>query len=138
MMTEKTFTTSQDEAVSLVNRFLQKMEERDLATAEPMMAPNATITFPGSRSYATQAEMVAASKGRYLWVKKSIELVDCLSEDKGHTVYIMGTLYGVNRHGLPFQDIRFIDRFEIMDGAIYRQDVWNDLAESGVLDKKAH
>ena len=133
-MTEKTFTTSQDEAVSLVKRFLQKMEERDLAAAEALMAPNATITFPGSKSYATQGEMVAASKGRYLWVKKSIDLADCLSKDRGHTVYIMGTLYGVNSHGLPFQDIRFIDRFEMVDGAITRQDVWNDLAESGVLD----
>ena len=133
-MTEKNLPMSQDEAVSLVKRFLQRMEERDLATAEVMMAPNATITFPGSKSYATQGEMVAASKGRYLWVKKSIDLVDCLSEEPGHIVYIMGTLYGVNRHGIPFQDIRFIDRFEIIDSAITRQDVWNDLAESGVLD----
>jgi hypothetical protein len=137
-MTERTSSMSRHEAVELVKKFLLTMEDRDLATAEVMMAPNATITFPGSKSYATQGEMVAASKGRYLWVKKSIDFADCLSKDRGHTVYIMGTLYGVNRHGLQFQDIRFIDRFEIMGGAITRQDVWNDLAESGVLDKKAH
>ncbi len=135
-MTEKTFTLSADEAVSLVKRFLRAMEERDLVAAEALMALNATITFPGSRSFATQSDMVTASKGRYQWIKKSIEQADCFTSERGHTVYIMGTLYGVNRYDLQFQDIRFIDRFEIVNGAIYRQDVWNDLAESGVLDKK--
>ena len=31
--------------------------------------------------------------------------------------------------------IRYIDRFVIRNGLIIRQDVWNDLAESGVLDR---
>jgi len=31
--------------------------------------------------------------------------------------------------GRPFEGIRFIDRFEIQDGLIVKQDVWNDMGE---------
>jgi hypothetical protein len=41
----------------------------------------------------------------------------------------MGTLHGVWLDGTPFEGIRFIDRFELADGRIQRQDVWNDMAE---------
>ncbi len=33
--------------------------------------------------------------------------------------------------GTPFDGIRFIDRFELADGKLARQEVWNDLAEAG-------
>ena len=31
--------------------------------------------------------------------------------------------------GACFEGIRFIDRFEVIDGKITKQDVWNDMAE---------
>jgi len=37
---------------------------------------------------------------------------------------------------VPFEGIRFIDRFESRGGRFTRQDVWNDLAESGVLSRR--
>ncbi len=45
-------------------------------------------------------------------------------------VYCSGTLRGVWLDGSNFEGVRFIDRFEIADGKIRRQDVWNDLAET--------
>lgn len=123
-------------AVEFVKRFLRYMEDRDLKSANEMMAPEAEITFPGNRKFKSQAEMVQASRGRYQWVKKNFEQVDVYPKNSTFVVYIIGTLYGVNRHGVSFSGVRYLDRFEIIDGLIARQDVWNDLAESGVLEKK--
>jgi hypothetical protein len=126
---------SSEQAEAFVKRFLRTMEARDLETAEAMMAPGARITFPGGKVYSSQREMVEASRGRYQWVKKTFDRVDSFTEDDGQVVYVMGTLHGVNRHGLPFSGVRYIDRFRLKDGLIVQQDVWNDLAESGVLEQ---
>jgi ketosteroid isomerase-like protein len=129
--------TSEEEAAQLVKRFLRTMEERDLATAEAMMAPGAEIIFPGGKNFSSQREMVEASRGRYQWVKKSFDWMDVYQADDSQVVYVLGTLHGVNRHGVPFSDVRYIDRFVIKNGRIARQEVWNDLAESGVLERAA-
>jgi hypothetical protein len=126
---------TKEEAVSLVQKFLRFMEDRDLESANAMLAPGARITFPGNRVFGSQAEMVAASRGRYQWVKKTFDQVDVLTEEETFVVYIMGTLYGVNHYSVEFSGIRYVDRFVIRDGLITQQDVWNDLTESGVLDQ---
>jgi hypothetical protein len=46
----------------------------------------------------------------------------------------IGTLYGENLAGTPFEGIRYVDVFVIENGLITEQMVWNDLCESGVLD----
>jgi hypothetical protein len=46
----------------------------------------------------------------------------------------MGTLYGLNNFGIEFAGVRYIDRFVVEGGLIVSQEVWNDLAESGVLN----
>ena len=124
------------DAPELVKRFLRLMEDRDLETAESLMAPGAQITFPGGRQYSSQREMVAAAKGRYRWIKKRFDHIDVIEQDDKAIVYILGTLYGVNKHEIPFADIRFVDRFVVRNGLIERQEVWNDLAESGVLSQE--
>lgn len=124
-----------EETVELVKRFLRTMEARELEAAEAMMAPGAKITFPGGKRFSSQREMVEASCGRYQWVKKTFDRAEANRGDAGQVVYVMGTLYGVNRHGASFSGVRYIDRFVIKNGLIVQQDVWNDLAESGVLEK---
>lgn len=124
---------SGEEAEAFVKRFLRTIEARDLEAAEAMMAPGAQITFPGGKFFSSQREMVEASRGRYQWVKKTFDRIDSFTGDDGQVVYVMGTLYGVNRHSQPFSDVRYIDRFLLKDGLIVQHDVWNDLAESGVL-----
>ncbi len=123
------------EAADIVKIFLRSMEARDLDKAEAMMAPGAKITFPGGRVFSSQREMVVSSRGRYQWVKKTFDQIDVQKADDAEVVYVMGTLYGVNTNGIPFSDVRYIDRFVVENGLIKQQDVWNDLAESGVLDK---
>lgn len=126
-----------EEAEALVTRFLRLMEDRDLVAAEAMMATEVQITFPGGKVFASQSEMVEASHGRYQWVKKRFEKIDSFDQAGRQIVYVSGTLYGVNRHGIPFSGVRYIDRFAIRDNLIEQQDVWNDLAESGVLEQTA-
>jgi hypothetical protein len=125
------------EAINLVTQFLSMMEARDLDGAERLMAPGAKITFPGGKQFTSQRAMVAASRDRYQWVKKKVEQVDFYQEGQRGIVTIIGTLYGANRQGVPFSNVRFIDRFVLKDGLISQQDVWNDLAESGVLKRMA-
>lgn len=124
-------------AVDLIQTFLRTMEARDLDSAQAMMADNATIIFPNNKRYASQQEMVNNAKGRYQWVKKTFDQIDHFVRDDGaEVVYIMGTLYGVNAHGVAFKNISYIDRFVVLDNKIQEQHVWNDLAESGVLQRK--
>jgi hypothetical protein len=44
-------------------------------------------------------------------------------------VFGHGTVHGTWLDGQAFEGIRFIDRIQVQDGLITRQDVWNDLAE---------
>jgi 4-oxalocrotonate tautomerase family enzyme len=68
---------------------------------------------------------------RYRFVKKTIASIDLAPGDGPATVvYCHGTLSGEWPDGTAFSDIRFIDRFEVTDGFITRQDVWNDIAET--------
>ncbi len=117
---------------SVASAFLAAMEERDLARARTYLAHDVTMRFPGA-AYASLDEMVRAAGGRYRWVKKRITATEHFAVGEADIVYIRGTLYGENLHGEAFADIRFIDRFELRGGKIVAQEVWNDLAESGVL-----
>lgn len=123
------------QAEETITRFLRLMEARDLDAASALMAPGAAIIFPGGRQFASQAEMVQASKGRYQRIGKTFDRIDVLCHDETVIVYVMGLLHGVNAYGIEFTGIRYIDRFTLRDGLIVAQEVWNDLAESGVLSQ---
>ncbi len=123
-------------AETLVRRFLGLMEARDLEAAEALMAPGARIVFPGGRVFTSQRAMVAAAGGRYQWVRKEIAAVESFPQADRSIVYVRGDLYGVNRFGVAFTGIRFVDRFVLHRGRIVSQEVWNDLAESGVLQAR--
>ena len=126
--------TNPIEAIALVKSFLGAMENRDLAAASTMMAADAKIVFPGGRVFKNQEDMVTAARDRYQWIKKEFAQIDTtVLPEGGIAVYIMGTLYGLNNFGLNFADIRYIDRFVVKNGLIVSQEVWTDLAESGVL-----
>ncbi len=115
--------------------FLRVMEDRDLDRARSMLASDLVMSFPGA-SYRSLDEMVGSARGRYQWVKKRVQRTESYGSDEDAVVFVSGTLYGVNLNGVPFEDVRFIDRFEVVGGLIARQEVWNDLAESGVLSRR--
>lgn len=119
--------------------FLNALEARDLAAAGAFLAPGAVMTFPGGNRFATLEELVAWAKGRYRFVRKTYESFDEARRGDVTVVYCRGVLNGewpaatesnTCLAGSVFNSIRFIDRFEIVNGKIVDQQVWNDLAEA--------
>jgi hypothetical protein len=116
--------------------FLRALEARDLARAGRFLAPGVVMTFPGPTLYRDLDELVADATQRYRGVVKEIAEVEAWQRGPVDIVYVQGTLRGTNLHGVAFEGVRFLDRFEIAGGLIRRQDVWNDLAVSGVLERR--
>ena len=116
--------------VALVKTFLAAMEARDLDAAQAHLGDGFTMTFPGGVRMTSLDELVAWAKPRYRSVKKTYEAFDTAFSNGRTVVHCHGTLHGEWPDGEPLAGIRFIDRFEIEDGLIMRQDVWNDIAET--------
>jgi phenylpyruvate tautomerase PptA (4-oxalocrotonate tautomerase family) len=114
-------------ASELALGFLGAMERRDLEAARQFLAPDFVMCFPGGPEMHRLDELVERSRGRYRSVAKDFERVDESWTDAGAVVYCSGRLHGTWNDGSNFSGIRFIDRFEIEDGLIRRQDVWNDM-----------
>lgn len=116
-------------AIDIATAYLEAMEARDLARAQSLVSPRALFVFPGGAQWQDLAAIVAGSAKRYQFVGKRIEGCDAAPADGGVAVYVRGTLYGRWLDGSSFEGVRFIDRIEIRDGLIVRQDVWNDAGE---------
>lgn len=113
----------------IVVKFLRSLEARDLPAAQALLAPGMVMTFPGNRKFARMEDLIASSKSRYRNVKKTFQVWDEFQVGDVTVVYSCGLLNGEWPDGSPLMDIRYIDRFEIKDGKIVDQQVWNDLAE---------
>jgi len=116
------------DASALVRSFLDLMQERDLAGASRLLGPDFRMQFPGSPPMQRLEQLVSRAGGQYRSVGKTYERFDESWTEAGAVVYCFGSLHGEWLDGTAFEGIRFIDRFEVTDGLITRQDVWNDLA----------
>lgn len=116
--------------VDIVRRFLSAMEAREIDKAEAMLATGFSMRFPGTEPMTTLTQLLDWARPRYRFVRKTYDGFDALQgPESAAIVYCRGTLSGEWPDGTAFQDIRFIDRFEIEAGRITQQDVWNDIAE---------
>ena len=113
----------------IVQEYLAAMEARDLVKAEGYLGAGFEMVFPGPHSMTTLTELIDWAKGRYRFVKKTTDGVEAFQAGGTSVVFVRGTLAGEWPDGRPFSNIRFVDRFELVDGKITRQDVWNDLGE---------
>ncbi len=116
-------------ASEVVKSFLQAMQERDLLKAQSFLHTNFGMCFPGGMKMQTLPEMISWAKQRYSTIHKNYEQFEESWQSDVTVVFCHGTLQGTWLDGAPFEGIRFIDRMEVRDGLITRQDVWNDLAE---------
>ena len=114
-----------------VRGFLAALEARDLERARAFLAEDFEMTFPGAARFTRLEDLVAWARDRYRSVTKTIEAMETLPAAAGVTVYCRGRLAGEWPDGSPFEGIRFVDRFELAEGKLRRQEVWNDLAEVG-------
>ena len=114
----------------LVQNYLAVMEARDLTKAEANLAEDFEMWLPEVPKMTSLEELIQWAKSRYTFVTKSYVGFNALqSADEVAVVYCRGTLSGEWLDRTPFNNIRFIDRFEILNEKITRQEVWNDIAE---------
>ncbi|ABD56680.1 tautomerase family protein [Jannaschia sp. CCS1] len=114
----------------LVLAYLAAMEARDIEAAQSMLGDGFKMTFPGTAPMTSLAELIDWARDRYTFVQKTYDAVEAFQSGPVAVVYARGGLSGEWPDGAPFSGIRFIDRFEVADGLLIRQDVWNDLAEA--------
>lgn len=124
-------------AIDTVTTYLDAMERRDLDAARALVVPEGLeLVFPGDRRFSDLASIVENSSGRYQRIGKRITGRDAW-ETGGHIrVMITGTLSGTWHDGTAFDGIRFVDWFELQDGLIARQHVWNDTGEALISNLK--
>jgi hypothetical protein len=118
----------------MVDTYLQLCEDRELEAASRYLSPDVRLEFPGGEVFGSLAELVAASGGKYRWVRKRRTRFAVGEIDGQTTVTSIGTLYGEALDGSPFEGIRYVDFFVVgADGLIREQLVWNDLVITGVV-----
>lgn len=118
----------QTDPAIVVQNFLLAMQDRDLEKAKTFLAPNFEMTFPGDVKLTELEDLVTWAKGRYQFVKKEFESFDTSWKSDHAVVHCHGSLYGQWLDGHEFNGIRFIDRFDVKDGLLVSQQVWNDMA----------
>jgi hypothetical protein len=62
-------------------------------------------------------------------VKNIYTDIEVAETKNGTAVYFIGTLEGKFINGVPFSNIRFVDRVLIKEGLVSELLVWSDLAE---------
>lgn len=132
--TNRTPAAALPDPCELVERFLSHLGARELTDAKAFLSETAVLQFPGAEPLHILEALVEWSKPRYRSIEKHIEGTEALQSSGDETiVYCRGTLSGEWPDGSTFENIRFIDRFELVNGKITRQDVWNDLAEARAI-----
>lgn len=116
-------------ASQVVKSFLQAMQNRDMTTAQSFLHPEFRMCFPGGQQMQSLTELVSWAQHRYTHIAKHYDQFEESWQGDTTVVFCHGTLQGTWLNGEAFEGIRFIDRMEVQDGLIRRQDVWNDLAE---------
>lgn len=122
-------------AVDLARRYLGLCAQGRVDEAAALLAPDASIVFPGGCEYAGPAEQVAHGRSLYRRVRKEVERVESfpVADGTGWCVILSGVLSGVALDGAAFDGIRFLDRFGVREGRIVEHHVWNDLVTRGIV-----
>lgn len=123
--------TATKEDLDRVIDFLRTMEARDLEKAKGFLHPDFAMVFPGDRRMTKLEDLVASSRTRYRFVRKTFDETDLGTDRHGRrVVWCFGTLSGEWLDGTAFSGIRYVDRFVLQDGLLLEQHVWNDMAEA--------
>lgn len=113
------------QATEQVLHYLAYMEARDLDSARCYLHTTVHIEFPGG-AMSCLDDVVAWASERYRRLTKRISACEALRDGPRVVVYCRGDLSGETLAGEAFTGVRFIDRFELENGLIVSQQVWND------------
>lgn len=117
-------------SIVLVREFLDAIDKLDPGAARKLSRPDARYVFPGGVETGSLDEIVTRLGQRYRQIGKKIERFDRVEMPDGDVVFVSGSLHGAWEDGAPFENVRFVDRFEIRGGKIALQEVWNDAGEA--------
>jgi hypothetical protein len=117
-------------SIVLVREFIDAMDRLDPDAARRLSAPGARFVFPGGVRTGSLDEIVTRSGQSYRQIGKKIERFDRVEMPEGDVVFVSGSLHGAWEDGAPFENVRFVDRFEIRAGKIALQEGWNDSGEA--------
>lgn len=107
--------------------YLRATENNELAKAQEMLSDNVLMTFPGDLEFTSLDQFITWAVGCFNAVAKTFDRFDEIDLPGESVVYCKGRLNGEYSDGTPFSNVRFIDRFTVVDGKITDQQVWNDL-----------
>lgn len=117
---------------AVVEEFFERRFQDDWEdTIGELFADDAVITMHLERWEGEDAAVgfIGYIEDRIDWVRKDY---DVWFETDRHVV-TQGTLYGVDQEGEEFEDLRYVDIYQIDDdGVIQRLDVYNDLPAAGI------
>jgi len=116
-------------AIDVVKTFLEAMGRRDFAAMEAVMAPNFKMTVTGGSVFTHPRDFAAQSRGRQKSAVKTTDRYDEIPTATGVIVYSIGSMAGEWNNGTTYQGVRYIDRFEIVNGKIADMNVYSDMAE---------
>ncbi len=114
----------------LEREVLDAVDRLDPEAAHKLSAPDARYVFPGGVQTGSLDEIVTRLGQRYRQIGKRIERFDRVEMPEGDVVFVSGVLHGAWEDGAPFDNVRFVARFEIRGGRIALQEVWNDAGEA--------
>jgi limonene-1,2-epoxide hydrolase len=116
-------------AVTLVDRYLQHYEDRDLDGVLTCVGTDFTIEFPGPVRFDSVADLMRRAAQMFPTLRKHRDHYACGTDAHGHTVVTSrGRLYGERNDGTKIQDVRYCDVFLVAGDRIIEQFVWNDMA----------
>lgn len=117
-------------SIVLVREFLDAIDKLDPGAARRYVAPDARFVTPGGTETGSLDEIVMRLGQRFRQIGKKIERYDRVEMQDGDVVFVSGSLHGAWEDGAPFDNLRFVDRFEIRGGRIVLHEVWNDTGEA--------
>lgn len=117
-------------AIARVRDFLDAVEATDVEAAQAQVGPGARFVFPGGVATASLDDVVRFIGERYRSIAKKVERFDRIEMDGDDIVFCTGTLSGAWEDGIPFDGVRFVDRFVLRGGRIILHEIWNDAGEA--------
>ena len=118
-----------ERAQRLIHEFIDAVHRGDSDAARRTLAPGYELVFPGPTSFSDVAAIFEWFAKRYSFARYRYDHMDVIESPQRQIVYATGRVEGTLLSGKHFEGVRYIDRFDIVNGRIARKEVWTDMAD---------
>lgn len=113
-------------ATDMVTQFLESIDKHEVNTAHALVTNDFSAACPGDKQLASLQQLAQWLKIRYQSTEHTVERFDQCATEQDIVIYCSGTLNGVTIDGIRFTNVRFINRFIMIDKNIQSLHMWND------------